>query len=246
MATATMSATTSCRPTSGSSICSDIAFFSLQHRPADGVRPPMPKPKLTYFDFAGSRGEECRLALYLAGVEFDDNRIEGSSWLELKPRTPYGSLPTLEIEGRGMLAQSNAILVYIGREHGLHPRDNWEAARHEELMAAVEELRGAVVPTLRITDPQEKQRAREELAAGYLPRWAGCIERALSSLGAGPFVAGAEIHVADIKLHMAARWFSSGVVDHVPADVFAAFPRLIGVERAVAAHPKIVEWYARG
>lgn len=205
----------------------------------------MPKPKLSYFDFAGSRGEECRLALYLAGVEFEDNRVKGPSWPELKERTPYGSLPTFEIEGRGTLAQSNAILVYIGREHGLHPRDNWEAARHEELMSAVEDLRAAVVPTLRIANAEEKKKAREELASGFLPRWGGCVDRVLNGIGPGPFVAGDTIQVADLKLYMAARWFSSGNVDHVPTDVFARFPRLVGVERAVASHPKIVEWYAR-
>ena len=206
----------------------------------------MPKPKLTYFDFAGSRGEECRLALYLAGVEFDDNRIKGPSWPELKERTPYGSLPTLEIDGRGTLAQSNAILTFIGRGHGLHPRDNWEAARHEELLCAVEDLRAVVSPTLRIADAEEKQRVREELASGFLPRWGANVERVLASMGPGPFVAGDAIHVVDIKLYMGVRWFSSGNVDHVPADVFGPFPRLTGVERAVAAHPKIVEWYARG
>ena len=201
-------------------------------------------PKLTYFDFPGSRGEECRLALHLAGVAFEDERIR-SDWPALKDRTPYGSLPTLEVEGRGVLAQTNAILVYIGREHGLHPRDNWIAARHEELMAAVEDLRGAVFPVLRIQDPAEKVKAREELAGGLLQRWGGSVERRLAELGVGPFVAGDAIHVADLKLYMAARWFSSGNVDHVPRDVFREFPRLVGVEKAVAEHPKIVAWYAR-
>ena len=35
----------------------------------------MTKPRLTYFDQAASRGEECRLALFIAGVDFEDNRI---------------------------------------------------------------------------------------------------------------------------------------------------------------------------
>ena len=30
---------------------------------------------LTYFDFDGSRGLECRMALHIAGVEFTDNRL---------------------------------------------------------------------------------------------------------------------------------------------------------------------------
>jgi len=36
----------------------------------------MANVKVTYFDFAGSRGEEVRLALAIAGVAFDDERIE--------------------------------------------------------------------------------------------------------------------------------------------------------------------------
>ena len=202
-------------------------------------------PKLSYFDFPGSRGEECRLALHLAGVAFEDDRIKGPDWPARKEQTPYGSLPTFEVEGRGVLAQSNAILVYIGREHGLHPRDNWLAARHEELMHAAEDLRAAVMPVLRIQDPEERVKAREELASGLLKRWARAVERRLDELGPGPFVSGETLHVADLKLYMVARWFSSGNVDHVPSDVFAEFPRLCGIERALAQHPKIVAWYAR-
>ncbi|PRP99941.1 glutathione S-transferase family protein [Enhygromyxa salina] len=201
----------------------------------------MSKPKLTYFNFAGSRGEEARLALHLAGVEFEDDRLAGS-WPERKPTTPFGSLPVLELEGRAPLGQSNAILVYIGREYGLHPRDNWQAAHHEALMCAVEELRGVVSATLKISEPEAKLAARTELAEGYLKQWGGFIER---QLGEGPFVGGAEIGVADLKLYMAVKWFTSGVIDHVPTTVFAELPKLNAVARAVAEHPKVVGWYAK-
>jgi glutathione S-transferase len=202
----------------------------------------MAKPKVTYFDFPASRGEEVRLALAAAGVDFDDNRINGAGWAELKPKTPFGSLPTFELEGRPVLAQVNAILVYIGREYGLHPKDNWEAARHEALMGAVEDLRHTVGPVTRIKDPEASLAARKELVADYLPRWAANIER---QLGNGPFVAGETLSVVDIKLYIGARWFSSGNVDHIPKDVFAPFEKLSGIEQAVAKHPRVVAWYAR-
>ncbi|MBK7325482.1 MAG: glutathione S-transferase N-terminal domain-containing protein [Propionivibrio sp.] len=124
----------------------------------------MSKPRLIYFDFAGSRGEECRIALHLAGVDFDDVRIPIAEWPELKPQTPFGSLPILEIAGKPPLAESNAILVYIGRQHGLHPKDALDAAYHEALMSYAEDLRHNVGPTLRITDEEQKRSAREEPA----------------------------------------------------------------------------------
>jgi len=107
----------------------------------------MSKPKLTYFDAPVSRGEECRLALHLAGVDFDDVRIKSADWPGIKAQTPYGGLPMLELPGKAALAHSNAILVLIGRRHGLHPADDFEAARHEGMMQHVEDLRAVVSPT---------------------------------------------------------------------------------------------------
>lgn len=202
----------------------------------------MAKPKLTYFDLAASRGEECRLALWIAGVDFEDHRIKNADWPALKPQTPFGSLPTLELEGRPVLAQSNAILTYLGRTYGLHPTELFEAARHEAMMCHVEDLRANVTPTLRIADPEEKKAAREKLAATYLPAWAGFAER---QLGEGPFFGGSKLHVVDLKLYLGVRWFRSGNVDFIPGSVFDAFPKLLGVYEAVSAHERVKAWYAR-
>ncbi len=203
----------------------------------------MNKPKLTYFDAPVSRGEECRLALYVAGVDFDDNRVKSAAWPALKPSTPFGSMPVLEMPGQPPLAQSNAILTLIGRLHGLHPTDLFEAARHESVMHYVEDLRANVSPTLRIADAAEKQAAREKLATAFLPTWGKNVEKNI--LSEGPFFGGASLQVVDLKLYMTVRWFKSGVVDHVPATVFDAFPKLIRIHDAVRDHARVQAWYAR-
>lgn len=120
----------------------------------------MNKPKLIYFDAPVSRGEECRLALHLAGIDFEDVRIGGAAWPAMKEQMPYGGLPVLELPGRPPLAHSNAILVFIGRQHGLHPADDFDAALHEGAMQHVEDLRAAVTPTIRMGDAEKRPRAR--------------------------------------------------------------------------------------
>lgn len=202
----------------------------------------MSKPKLTYFDAPVSRGEECRLAFHIAGVDFEDVRVPGNAWAALKPGTPFGSVPVLEMPGHPPLAQSNAILVLIGRLHGLHPSEPFEAARHEALMCHVEDLRAYVTPSLRMSDPAEKRRAREALATTYLPGWAAAAERQLSN---APFFAGSKLHVVDLKLHMVVRWFSSGGVDHVPASVFEPYTKLTGVFENVRDDARVKAWYAK-
>jgi glutathione S-transferase len=203
----------------------------------------MSKPKLIYFDAPVSRGEECRLALHLAGIDFEDVRVPRGDWQALKPTMPFGSLPVLEIPDKPPLGQSNAILVLIGRRHDLHPKDDFEAARHEAVMSHAEDLRARVSPALRISDEAEKKKARAALAETYLPTWAAYTERQISENG--PFFAGAKLHVVDLKLHRIVHWFASGIIDHVPTDVFAAFPKLNRVYEAVHNHEAIKAWYSK-
>ncbi len=201
----------------------------------------MAKPKLMYFDAPVSRGEECRLALHLAGVDFEDVRIKPADWPALKPTTPYGSIPTFEIPDHGVFAHSNAILVLIGRRHGLHPKDDFEAARHEGMMEYVEELRANVGPTLRMQGDAKKQ-AREALAASYLPTWGATVEKLL---GDGPFFAGSKLHIVDLKLYMAVRWFAGGKVDYIPATIFASCTKLTRLHDAVRDHSGVAAWNAK-
>ena len=202
----------------------------------------MAKPKLIYFDAPVSRGEECRLALHIAGVDFEDVRIKFDAWPALKPQTPYGAMPVLELPGQAPLAHTNAILLLIGRRHSLHPSDDIEAARHEGMMQHVEDLRGVVGPTLRMAEAERKA-AREAIAANYLPAWAQAAEKNIPA--AGPFFGGAKVNVVDLKLHMAVRWFIGGKVDHIPATIFAGYPKLMRVHDAVRDHAGVKGWYAK-
>lgn len=201
----------------------------------------MSKPKLTYFDAPISRGEECRLALTIAGVDFEDVRIKREDWPTLKPQTPFGSLPTFEVPGHGVLAQSNAILTLIGRRHGVHPKDDFEAARHEAILQHVEDLRAMLAPSLRMTDEAEKKKAREALAAIQIPTWAASVEKQIT----GPFFAGEKIHVVDVKLFVVFRWLASGKVDHIPATIFSSYPKLSALHDAVRDHAAVRAWYAK-
>jgi glutathione S-transferase len=202
----------------------------------------MANVKVTYFDIAGSRGEEVRLALVLAGVAFDDERITREAFARTRAELPFPHLPIVEIAGRGVFGHSNAILRLIGRQHGLYPDDPFEGARHDALMDAAEELRARISPSMQMKDEAEKIAARQELATGFVPPWARSVERLI---GDGPFVGGDRPSVADIKLYMVHSWISRGILDGLPADLFAPYPKFGAVAAAVRSHPAVVAWYAR-
>lgn len=201
----------------------------------------MIKPTLTYFDAATSRGEECRLALFIAGVDFIDERLTRPQWEERKAASPFGALPIFSMPGRPPLAQSNAILRMLGAQHDLLPSDLWESARLEAVMCAVEEMRARLGPTGRIKDPDEKKLAREALASAYFPEWCGQIEKQI----AGPYLGGPNLSVADLKLFVVMTPLLTGKIDHVPPETFKPFSKLLALVEKVKAHPKVVGWYAR-
>lgn len=201
----------------------------------------MNKPTLTYFDIHASRGEECRLAFFVAGVPFTDERLSREQWEARKATSPFGALPILSQEGKAPLAQSNAILHMIGSQHGLLPSDPWETARHLGVMCAVEELRAVLSPINHLKDPDEKKRAREGVASKTLPEWAARIEKQIQ----GPFLGGPSLSVADLKLFVLLTPFLKGKIDHVPPEVLTPFPKLLGAVEAVKQHPKVVAWHSR-
>jgi len=197
--------------------------------------------KVTYFKLAGSRGEEVRLALAIAGVPFDDIRVDRDAFQEFKADTPYGSMPVLEVAGYGAIGQTNAILRLIGRRHGMHPEEVFEAARHDSLLEAAEDLRHRISATMRLNDAEEKKAARQLLATDRIPLWGRSMERLI---GEGPFVAGGDPSVADVKLYMMHRWIGSGMIDDIPSDALDGFPKLGHVAEGIASHPAVVAWYA--
>ena len=69
---------------------------------------------LSYFPIHGA-AERVRLALWLGGIAFDDVRVPLAEWPKLKSQTPYGQLPIMSIDGGPYIAQSGAMLQYVGK-----------------------------------------------------------------------------------------------------------------------------------
>jgi glutathione S-transferase len=194
------------------------------------------KTSLTYFAFDGSRGLECRLALAVAGIPFEDVRLTREQWTALKPSTPFGGLPVLDVDGR-TLAHSNAILGWVGRTHGLYPTDPWVAAEHDAILQSVEDLRQKL-PDVRGLDADAAKAAREAFAQGWLTQWANTV----SSRVAGPFLEGEQLSAADLKLFVILRSIGSGTYDHIPASWLDAWPKLRALQAAVEAQPAVHAW----
>src|SRR6266481_5661588 len=170
----------------------------------------MPKLKLTYFDFHGGRGEPARLALSIAGIPFEDDRVLGADWARRKPSTPFGSLPVLEVDG-AIVTQSNGINRYVGKLADLYPSDPWQAALCDEAMEAVEDITSEVSATFSLPEDQKKAQ-RQALADGPITFFLTRLQQRLEA-GGGQYFAGGRLSVADLKVFVWIRHLRSAKLD---------------------------------
>ena len=176
----------------------------------------MPTLKLTYFDFHGGRGEPPRLAMAIADIPFEDERLSFGEHAATVKNRPFEAIPVLEVDGV-VMSQSNSITRYVGQLAGLYPDDNFQAALCDEVMDAIEDITHMVVATFPMQG-EERKAAREALAAGEIKLYLKRLEQYLKDHG-GVYFADNRLTVADLKVYVWIAGLRSGILDHIPADI---------------------------
>ena len=85
--------------------------------------PNVPELKMHYFGKVASRGELIRLICVFTGIPLSQELVMDyeRGWLQdLKPKTPFGYLPCLEIDGK-MYGESYSLMKYIAKLGGVYP-----------------------------------------------------------------------------------------------------------------------------
>ena len=203
----------------------------------------MSQLKLTYFDVHGGRGEPVRLALAIGGIAFDDHRFSFAEFPEVRKTTPFGQVPTLEVDGV-TVTQCDAMLRYAGKLAGLYPNDAFQALLCDEVMYVVEESIVRLGPTFRMTGEEQKA-ARLALVNGPMTVYLQWLEKQLLAHG-GEYFADNRLTVADLKVFVDIRGLNSGRLDHVPTDlVEKVAPALNAHLQRISSLPAVQAYYAK-
>ncbi|GLE07065.1 hypothetical protein PINS_up016934 [Pythium insidiosum] len=116
-----------------------------------------PTIKLTYFKI-DERGSAVRAALHVASIPFEDERIPfDETFHAIKHKFPFEKVPVLEVDGE-VIAESQAMLRFVGRFGGLYPVNNPELALLiDEVLGAYDDMISMLVPSIKERDPQKKK-----------------------------------------------------------------------------------------
>ncbi|CAG5117597.1 unnamed protein product [Candidula unifasciata] len=154
--------------------------------------------KIIYFNIPG-RAEVSRLVLVLAGKQFEDVRISGAEWRDIKPTTPFGTCPVLVLDGK-MYGQSKAIAVFLAREFGLYGRTNLEGLQIDQAMHLMEDfIQEYGSRYFFVTDEAKKAEGAKQMREEITPRFMGYFEKLLQDNATG-YLAGDRVTVADLTV----------------------------------------------
>ena len=226
---------------------------------SDTEIPVYPHIELTYFAIAGA-AERVRLALWLGGVKFDDVRIPFAKWPELKSTTPFGQIPVMSINKGPFIAQSNAMLQYVGTlAPFLCPADQF--LKVQEAIGLVDDFDRAWRPCLAVALEPEKmgygitpataslvkgspelnetiKSLREAFLANEMPKYCGFFAKMIEGNG-GPFLCGSQPTLADCCLAPALERYILGYIDHVPVESLDIYPMMKTYLATFKALPQI-------
>ncbi|CAD7923553.1 unnamed protein product [Amoebophrya sp. A120] len=233
---------------------------------AAAIPPEYPKCKFTYFPIAGA-GERVRLAFVMTGKEFEDNRVKFPDWQALKPTTPYGQMPLLDLTfedgSTKRFCQSIGLMTYVARQFDttktLYPEhDPVKCALVDDVRGLSDDMFRSWTPALYIGmsnrhvnfgHPEEwperdatVQKLRTTFLAEELPRFMGYLKKLLEENG-GPFLCGKDVTIADLQWLPQLRYYQGGIADHVPTDSLDAFPWIIEYIAKMLEVPQIKAYY---
>jgi len=202
----------------------------------DGTAAPADMLELTYFDVAG-RGEISRLLFNAAKKPFKDIRVDFASWAAMKPTTPYGHLPLLNVSGV-IYTQSIAIQNYVAKVTGFYPQSALDQLMCDQICMSRDDLLVASIGIQSASDPAAANVTfAQKTLPQYLGNWNSYVANNPAKSG---FVVGSKLTVGDICIFESSRL----ILTTFPTAL-DNFPMLKALNAKVAAADGISQYLAK-
>jgi glutathione S-transferase len=200
-------------------------------------RETMPHYKLYYFNARGN-AEVVRLVFAQAGVEYEDIRLTSEQWAEFKPKTPYGVIPVLDIDGK-RIGGSMPIARYLARQFGLAGEGDMARLILESAEDAINDFKVKMAAMYFEKDEEKKATLRKDLQENITPKCFGALEKLAASNTAtseGWFY-GAKVSYVDFFFTHSVEY-----IQHEAPNVLDNFPTLKKLTENVRKLPNIAKW----
>ena len=192
--------------------------------------------KLTYFNIRGGV-ETSRFVFAQAGVKYEDKRVEGEEWQKLKPTTPTGMLPILEVDGV-QVPGTGPILRFLAERFGLAGDNDVENLQLASLYDVYYDLIQKLYGMFFEKDEERKALVRKGIENDHVPKYFGILERRYKeNNSAGGWIFGNKPTYVDFALFC----LLEELVKMFPG-LLDPYPGIRKMQAAVGSLPNIAAW----
>ncbi|CAN0093857.1 unnamed protein product [Laminaria digitata] len=181
---------------------------------------------LNYFGIP-ARGEATRVALAVAGVDYEDKRMS----FEEFGASEFKTVPVYQMDGTDY-TQSTALLRYAGKLGGQYPECPLASLKVDEIVMIAEDVFINLFSTMGEKDDAKKMNK-------------GANRHKVEANTASPFCVGGSLTIADIQIHAVIATVQAGFLTGIPTTMVEDMcPSLKDLDNAVMEHPKVKAYYA--
>ena len=192
--------------------------------------------KLYYFEGRG-RAEPIRLLFAYKGIQYEDIRIPGDKWPEIKPDMPFGTMPVLEEDGK-KLGGTLVILQYLAEktEFNVAGSNAWENAWLANIGDFIRDFFTELVKVVFEKDEEKKKESEKKFTEEIIPRYFGKLNEMSKDTG---YLCCGRLTWPDLFLFD----LLEGMVKYKP-EALTNFPGLAKLKSNVETNPNIAKWLA--
>ena len=194
--------------------------------------------KLTYFNLE-ARAEWIRWIFLQVGVPFEDIRVPFQDWPAMKPTTPFGCLPILEVDGK-QIAGSIPIARYVAEKHGLAGENAIENAQLAGIGDVIQDIQNGLFKFHLEKDEDKKAALKKEFFETGVPKYLDVLEKQIKkNTSPEGWLFGSKVTYIDLRVPRII-----GVLKRMDSAVLDNYPGVAALDSKVLALPKIAKWIA--
>ena len=192
--------------------------------------------KLVYFNHRGV-AEVIRFIFAQAEVTFEDVRVNGEEWLKMKPSTPSGSLPLLEVDGV-IVPGSGPIARFLAERFGLAGGNDIENLQLAAIYDLLCDLAQKLTAWFFEKDEERKASLIKAIEIEHIPRYLGILEKKCNeNNSADGWIFGSKPTYVDFAIYCYLE-----IVMMMFAEFIDSYPGIQKLRKAVENLPNIAAW----
>ena len=213
--------------------------------------------KLIYFNFPFWRAEVSRIALFHAGIKFEDVRISSEEFTTIKANgtlkdgtiIPTKALPCLTVDGVS-ICQTGAIARFCGKLSGLYPNDDYLACAFiDQILDTCSDITNALSypPNFQNENDQENFRKSLYQVDGKLTKYFKALNLIMKDYNSIIKDLSPSLHftIGDLATWGIVKWFKSGVIDYIPTNIADSYTDLILTHNRISELKTVQEWLSK-